>query len=114
MIIGYWWANFAGKKSHIAIVEEEEIIPVDITQPSVTKAFLPVIVPIVLIAVQSFFVIDKAAPNIFINVITSLGDPVIALSIGVLLAFNCKKSWNKKIVSGLLQEAAEKAGGILI
>jgi GntP family gluconate:H+ symporter len=114
MIIGYLWANYAGKKINSAIVEEEENIPVDLAPPSVMKAFLPVIVPIVLIAVQSFFVIDKAVSNVFINVITSLGDPVIALSVGVLLAFNCKKTWNKKVVSVLLQEAAEKAGGILI
>jgi len=115
MIIGYLWANYAGKKIHTNVIEEEEeIIPLDIAPPSVIKAFLPVIVPIVLIAVQSFFVIDKAVSNAFINVLTSLGDPVIALSIGVLLAFNCKKSWNKKVVSALLQEAAEKAGGILI
>ena len=30
------------------------------------------------------------------------------------IAFNCKKSWNKKVVSDLFQEAAEKAGGILV
>ena len=115
MIIGFLWANYAGKKIHTNVIEEEEeIIPLDIAPPSVIKAFLPVIVPIVLIAVQSFFVIDKAVSNAFINVLTSLGDPVIALSIGVFLAFNCKKSWNKKVVSALLQEAAEKAGGILI
>jgi gluconate:H+ symporter, GntP family len=114
MIIGYLWANYAGKKINSDIVEEEENIPVDMAPPSVMKAFLPVIVPIVLIAVQSFFVIDKAVSNVFINVIISLGDPVIALSVGVLLAFNCKKTWNKKVVSVLLQEAAEKAGGILI
>jgi GntP family gluconate:H+ symporter len=115
-IIGYLWANYAGKKIHtVAVVEEEEeIIPADTIPPSVTKAFLPVIAPIVLIAVQSFLAIDKGASNVFINIITSLGDPVIALSIGVLLAFNCKRSWNKKIISSLLQEAAEKAGGILI
>jgi len=114
MIIGYLWANYAGKKIHTEVIEEEEITPIDKTPPSVIKSFLPVIVPIVLIAVQSFFVIDKAASNVFMNVITSLGDPVIALSIGVLLAFNCKKSWNKKVVSDLFQEAAEKAGGILV
>ena len=43
-----------------------------------------------------------------------LGDPVIALSVGVLLAFNCGRSWKRDAVSKLLQEAAEKAGGILV
>ena len=39
---------------------------------------------------------------------------IVALSIGVLLAFNCKRTWNRKEVGKLLQDAAEKAGGILV
>ena len=44
----------------------------------------------------------------------SLGDPVMALAIGVLLAFNCGRLWTRDSLSKLLQEAAEKAGGILV
>ena len=43
-----------------------------------------------------------------------MGDPVIALSAGVLLAFWTKLKWKKKTVSYLLQESVEKAGGILV
>jgi len=46
--------------------------------------------------------------------ISFLGDPVIALSAGVLLAFCGNRSWNKDTVSKLLTESAEKAGGILV
>jgi GntP family gluconate:H+ symporter len=113
-LTGYWWANYTGKKLHHVVEEEEEMIVDTSLKPSVIKSFLPVIVPIVLIALQSFFVIDKAATNGFIKFITALGDPVSALSIGVVLAFNCKRKWKKNAVSKLLQEAAEKAGGILV
>ena len=114
MIVGYWWANYAGKKIPIPVVEEE-IIPEAISKPpSVTKAFLPVVIPIVLIAVKSFLVIEKSAVSGWINIFSSLGDPVIALSIGVLLAFNCSRSWTRNSISGQLQEAVEKAGGILV
>ncbi|MGZ3833721.1 MAG: GntP family permease, partial [Mucilaginibacter sp.] len=44
----------------------------------------------------------------------SLGDPVIALTIGVLLALNCKRSWQRTELSIILQEATEKAAGILV
>ncbi len=116
-VVGYVWANYAGKKIPVAATEKD--ISADETiksspKPSVFKAFLPVIVPIVLIALKSFLVIDKTGPNEWINNFLSLGDPVIALSIGVLLALNCKRGWKRNSLSTLLQEAAEKAGGILV
>ncbi len=116
-IVGYVWANYAGKKIPVGPIVEN--ITTDLKKsnnlnPSVIKAFLPVIVPIILIAIKSFLVIDKSITSGWINNLISLGDPVIALSIGVLLALNCKRGWKRNTVSTLLQEAAEKAGGILV
>lgn len=116
-VAGYIWANYAGKKIPVAATEKDISADVKKTsspKPSVFKAFLPVIVPIVLIALKSFLVIDKTGPNGWMDNILSLGDPVIALSIGVLLALNCKRDWKRNSLSTLLQEAAEKAGGILV
>jgi len=112
---GYFWANFAGRKI-TAPVAEEEILAEEVLQPpSVIKAFLPVIVPIVLIAAGSFFTIQSpVVGGRWFPAVLSLGDPVIALSIGVLLAFYCHRAWNRETVGHLLQEAAEKAGGILV
>ena len=63
MLAGHWWAVYAGKKiSHIEVEEDE--VPEDKTaRPSVLKAFLPVIVPIMLIAVRSFFKTYSAEKN---------------------------------------------------
>jgi GntP family gluconate:H+ symporter len=115
MIVGYLWANYAGKKMPAPVVEEE-IIPEAIARPpSVIKAFFPVVIPIILIALKSFLVIEKSAEGVWLNIFSSLGDPVIALSVGVLLAFNCSsRSWTRSTISKQLQEAAEKAGGILV
>jgi len=57
MIIGHVWARYAGKKlTHLAGTGEHvEDGPV----PSVTRSFLPVIVPIILITINSFFVLEK-------------------------------------------------------
>lgn len=112
-IVGYVWANFAGKINAV-VIEDEIHVAEDEHRPSVIKAFLPVIVPIVLIAAKSFLVIENADANNWLHLFLSVGDPVIALSIGVLLAFNCKRGWKKNTVSVLLQDAAEKAGGILV
>lgn len=116
-IAGYLWANYAGKKFPVIFNEEETAVITDNESKqnqSVIKAFLPVIVPILLIAIKSFVTIDKNLSNSFISVFNLAGDPVVALAAGILLAFNCKRGWTKNTVSVLLQDAAEKAGGILV
>jgi GntP family gluconate:H+ symporter len=114
MIIGHAWAVYAGKKMKHVTVEDDEIKESVSHHPSVIKAFLPVAVPILLIAVRSFFVMEPSEAYTLVNILVSSGDPVIALSIGVLLAFNTKSGWKKNTVSSLLQESVEKAGGILV
>jgi GntP family gluconate:H+ symporter len=114
-IAGYLWANFAGRKIPVTVAEEEIMTEETSRPPSVIKAFLPVVVPIVLIAARSFLALPvSAVKDWWFSALLSLGDPVIALSIGVLLAFNCHHSWSRQTVGHLLQEAAEKAGGILV
>ena len=113
MIVGHIWAKYAGNKIKHSTVEEDEIEEDKTVHPSAVKAFLPVIVPIVLIALSSFFHELSSTNNIVKNLLV-LGDPVVALSIGILLALTAKKSWDKQTLGKLLQESAEKAGGILV
>src|SRR5690606_817929 len=99
-IVGHLWAKFAGKKSAVIFEEKTSAAEDDVT-PSVIKAFLPVAVPILLIALKSFLIVENTPQNGWLTIFLSLGDPVIALSIGVILAFNCKRLWNRDTV-GLL------------
>jgi len=113
-IVGYLWANYVGKKVEQVTNDEPEAIA-DVSQlPSPIKAFLPVLVPILLISLRSFVAVDPAISNKWLTGFLSLGDPVLALSVGVLLALNCKQGWDKQTLGRLLQEGAEKAGGILV
>ena len=112
--VGYLWANYMGKKLPDTIEHEDEILVESAQLPSVIKSFLPVIVPILLIALKSFIAVDPALNSKWLTLFLSLGDPVLALAIGVLLAFNCKHHWDKTSVSKLLHDGVEKAGGILI
>lgn len=113
MIVGHWWARHAGKKFKESIINDEanEVVT---DSPSVLKSFLPVILPIALIAVNSFMTMETKEANGWYRLLSILGDPVIALSIGVLLAFYNGKAWNKNVVNKLLTESAEKAGSILV
>ena len=113
-MVGHLWANFVGRNT-VATVEAEEAESDHVAKlPSPIKAFLPVIIPIVLISLKSFMVIEKGLNYQWLKIFLSLGDPVLALAVGILLAFNCRRNWNKQTLGKLLQEGAEKAGGILV
>jgi gluconate:H+ symporter, GntP family len=114
MLTGYGWARYAGKKYPAVFSEEKTETVFHRSYPTVIKSFLPVIVPIALIALKSFLALDKAVSGNHMNIITFLGDPVIALSVGVSLAFSNGRSWKRTEISSLLSEAVEKAGTILV
>lgn len=115
MLVGYIWAVYAGRK-HAEILEtEDDIAPVaHKNQPSVVRSFLPVLVPILLIAIKSFITVEQGGTVNSMNVLSVLGDPVIALGIGVLLAFSNVKGDRKGTLNHLLEESISKAGVILV
>lgn len=114
MIVGNIWARYAGRYLPAPMMEEEIASDVQLHQPSVIRSFLPIVVPIALIGLKSFITIETTPENEWIHAVLAIGDPVIALIIGILLAFFCKKSWQRTEVSHVLQDSAEKAGGILV
>ena len=65
---------------------------------------------------KSFLLMDSNPLSLtgWQKILSTVGDPVIALMIGVLLAFNCKRKWERHSISGLFYDAVEKAGGILV
>jgi GntP family gluconate:H+ symporter len=115
MLVGYAWARYAGRKIKNVAPTEPPVIDLATKTPSVLLSFLPVLVPIVLIGIKSFLAIETGSSvPAWMQVFMVVGDPVIALAIGVILAFCAVRNWNKNVVGKLLQEAAEKAGGILV
>jgi len=113
-VVGYLWAAYAGKKYPPAAEETESVEEATLPLPSPVRAFLPVIVPILLIAFGSFLLTGKPGTESPLSVLAPLGDPVVALTAGILLAFRCRKNWTKDSLSRLLKDAAEKAGSILV
>ena len=77
-------------------------------------AFLPVLIPILLIASRSFLTLETNHPSITQHIITTLGDPVIALTVGLLLALAGMNRQTRGGFSNLMNEAVEKAGSILV
>ena len=115
MMVGYFYAGYMGRRTPMFTDEEEDTIDHNlVVLPSAISAFLPVVVPVILIGVRSFLATGASTSTGGLQILSYLGDPVIALTIGVLLALNCTRPWDTKKVNPWLQESAEKAGGILV
>jgi gluconate:H+ symporter, GntP family len=111
-IVGYWWSKRAGSTISDAspATHETEMH----NGPRASVAFLPIIIPILLIAAKYFLSNGNVQSKTFTSVFNAIGDPIIALAIGIVLALLCKKSWTSPELTRLLHDGVEKAGGILI
>ncbi len=113
MITGYLWVRFAGKDLPAQKFDQVERDSDTTQYPSVIQAFLPVFVPILLIAGRAILG-NFTQPGTILQKLLFIGDPAVALAAGILLAFTGKLNRRRLAMASLLQEAAEKAGGILV
>ncbi|HEY5747068.1 MAG TPA: GntP family permease [Chryseolinea sp.] len=113
MLVGYGWTVFAGRSAAFS----EEIESVEAEAPTkhynMLSSLLPLLVPIVLIGLKSFLVTPTQTSS-FAQALTFVGDPSIALVIGIVLCFTGKGNRDRDTVSAMLREAVEKSGGILV
>lgn len=85
--------------------------------PGAMKSSLPVFVPILLIVLQSVINMLEVAPgNFFIEILLFLGEPMIALLIGMFLAFLLPKKLEKNMLStdGWVGNALKNAASIIL
>jgi len=113
MLVGYGWAIYAGKAS--AFSEETESAEGDAPTKhyNLLSSLLPLLVPILLIGLKSFLV-RPTQTSWSIQALAFVGDPSIALVIGIILCFMGRGNRNQDTVSAILREAVEKSGGILV
>lgn len=118
MLTGYFWALLKGKKykNENGEGEEEqdrEEIP-DSYLPGTLASFMPVVIPILLIAVRAIAVNFELFQTGLWRSLLVLGDPSVALAVGLILALLIRKKWREKELHELMGHAIEKAGGILV
>ncbi|MBL0745434.1 GntP family permease [Chryseolinea lacunae] len=113
MLVGYWWAVYAGKGSQIDHPDSNRDVTPHHKGPSVALSFAPVFVPLVLIALKSFLVTPDAN-TVPLKLLSFFGDPSLALFIGILLCFVQRETNDRAKVSLWLHEAVEKSGSILV
>lgn len=116
-LVGYLVSVKRGKKIMHAYIEPEKVNVVAKQLPPVFFSFLPVILPIVLIASKSIgmlFVLEKEmTPDSWFSFLSFIGEPVIALMLGILASFTLVAKQNRKELSHWFTEGVEKAGMIL-
>lgn len=104
LVIGWLFAvKFASK---IYIDPNPELSEADVEArlkdaPSAFKAFTPIVIPIFLIVIRSVsdFPTHPLGEGNFKNIVGFIGEPVIALLIGVLLAFRLPKKLDMQMLS---------------
>jgi GntP family gluconate:H+ symporter len=115
---GYFWARFMTKR--FAVKTDQDAGPESQEStasllPSPGKSFLPILVPLLLITGKSLtgFLFPGNA-SIWIDLIGFIGDPVMALLLGMLLSFLLLPVFDRKTINHILSVSIEKAGPILI
>lgn len=116
-VAAYYWSKRMSRGRDYAPAEESftdnRLIQND--PPSAFLSFLPIAVPLLLIALKSVVnMIDKGGQSLISKILFFPGEPVFALSIGVVLALLLVRNKTIDSVNSIFAEAIEKAGPILI
>jgi GntP family gluconate:H+ symporter len=111
MLVAILWAS-KGCSQHVINFEFNEEGISDQLSPSFSLAILPILVPIVLIALRSIAQLPST-PLGESGFFVFIGDPIIALLIGTVMSFFMIRQ-GKKIQHLWLEEALKKAGLIIL
>jgi len=118
MLTGYFWSLAVGKKHKTVEHEITDIPPLQISKilPSATKSLLPIVMPVVLIAIRSVatFPSQPFGEGILFSVFNFTGQPVNALIIGFLFGLFLMPKLNKETLTGWMEEGITAAAPILL
>lgn len=115
---GYFWARFIGKSLKEGEKEETNMPEIEDKNYNIKpiQAFLPLLAPICLIAMKSIvnYPTYPLGKEVFFQVFDFLGNPVIALLIGVFFALFLGRKIPVKQKQGWVTEAFKQAGLIVL
>lgn len=114
-LAAYAWALMMTRKMAFAPAESNPE-PAGIEKknlPPAWKSFMPIVIPLLLITVKAFSGLSGSQGAVT-RLSSFLGDPVIALMIGMFLSFTLFASFKRETMNHVLNSAVEKAGPIII
>jgi len=113
----YFWVRqiTRGKNYPPAITDSQNDEVATLKVPPVGLALLPVLVPLLLITVNSLLtILFPEDQNGLVRFFVFIGQPVLALVTGVLFSFLLLRGKGIPFLNGLFDKAVEKAGPIII
>jgi len=113
---GYFWAKYLQNRiDYNAIDENEEKVLVH-KLPKTSSSFIPILIPIFLIALKSIssYPTHPFGEGNFATTIDFIGNPVIALFIGVFLSFNLKPKKTEDTHFNWVSSGLKEAGTIIL
>lgn len=117
-LAAFWWIKWKTKGKTEELhenVSNDNNIQKLVDLPPVSLSFLPVVVPILLIAVGSLLTVFRAPEtNVLVHALVFLGQPIIALLAGVLLSLLLIRKPKISLLNNLIEGAIQKAGPILV
>jgi len=118
-LAGYFWATRFGKRYDVPAKPEmtyDELCATYGELPPVWRSFLPIILPILLIALKSVTTLPghQMPQGVLLSFLNFVGEPITALLIGVFLALSLVKKWTEEVLDGWLGKALGAAGLITI
>jgi gluconate:H+ symporter, GntP family len=117
-IIAFFYISFLGRHSKPdMITAQESFDPTtsEINLPDIFLSFLPIIIPLLLISLKSFFSLFTGIDDLRLTkIIFFIGDPVFALLTGACFSLLLIHKRTRIHFNELFEEAINKAGPILI
>ena len=103
------------RKEYIKSMEEVEKLVGEKKLPSFTASIMPIIVPIIMIFIKTFWNILGTGEGTLNNIIGLAGEPIFALGVGTIIAIYglVKKEDNKKVL-GMMDNAVKDTGMIML
>jgi GntP family gluconate:H+ symporter len=116
-VAAFFWSRWmcAGNNYPPAQVKEIDAGLPQKELPPTILSFLPIVVPLLLITFKSLLnLVDKGGQTFLSKIFFFPGEPIFALSIGVVLAMFLIRKKTIESMNSIFGEAIEKAGPILI
>jgi gluconate:H+ symporter, GntP family len=114
-IVGYSLGHWFNRRWPLSL--PEQVTPTNEHKtrlPAPAWALLPVLVPVALIALKSVYNLQTGgAPTLVQQVLQVLGEPVVAILVGILLCLPLFKPTHSSL-NQLLDDTLSRAGGILL
>jgi GntP family gluconate:H+ symporter len=115
-LAAYFWSKWLTGRHNYAPAKEVEVDNnlVHGRLPSAFLSLMPIMLPLLLIALKSLFLMIDGGQSFMSRLLLLPGEPLFALAAGALMAMLLLKTRTIAAMNSIISEAIEKAGPILI